>query len=509
MRPIPISMATQHPDNAAAPYWSKEGAFVDARSEVEEAFRSYSELGCTEYMWDWEGKHVDEAVVERLLEKHSDYFSKKQLGKDLFLTFRVPNPWEESGYKLARAFVNVIAASEIADQCKVHAPPVFEAILPMTQSGKQLYWMRHKYHSLAKALSTVELHASKKGLTQPMDIQWIPLVETTEAITTASKIFTDYLRLSKADRGLPKINYLRPFIARSDPALNSGFVPAVLSAKYCLSECEKFTRAQGIPTYPIIGVGCLPFRGALSPNTIDEFCNEYSGVRTVTIQSAYRYDYPKAKVRSSLGRLKVKLKGKAPKYSAKEGAVLKKLISIFAANYQKTIPAIASNINRVAQFVPSRRERRLHTGLFGYSRKVGKASLPRAITFTCSLYSMGIPPEIIGTGRGILQARESGLMEDLESFFPTLKSQLQRAGHYLNIENLQVLCSKGNPAAFKPIMADVVVINDYLGKPMEPVDDEQFLHRNLTSNIRVLLSKGSPAVKEEITRAAVLRHSIG
>ena len=56
-------------------------------------------------------------------------------------------------------------------------------------------------------------------------------------------------------------------------------------------------------------------------------------------------------------------------------------------------------VNSIATYVPQRRKRKLHIGLFGYSRNFAEKDaikLPRAISFCCSLYSIGIPPEVIG-----------------------------------------------------------------------------------------------------------------
>ena len=57
---------------------------------------------------------------------------------------------------------------------------------------------------------------------------------------------------------------------------------------------------------------------------------------------------------------------------------------------------MAPTVNRVAEYVPRRRDRKLHVGLFGYSREVGEIELPRAITYTAALYSVGFPPTLMG-----------------------------------------------------------------------------------------------------------------
>ncbi|KKK41209.1 hypothetical protein LCGC14_0690240, partial [marine sediment metagenome] len=64
--------------------------------------------------------------------------------------------------------------------------------------------------------------------------------------------------------------------------------------------------------------------------------------------------------------------------------------------YGKQVLELAPLINKVSKFIPKRRKRKLHIGLFGYCRTVGEHCLPRAIGFTASLCSMGLPPALLG-----------------------------------------------------------------------------------------------------------------
>ncbi|MEM3856768.1 MAG: phosphoenolpyruvate carboxylase, partial [Saccharolobus sp.] len=91
MRLIPRTMSTQHPDNARVPDWARS-EIIEGEDEVREAFLAYSSYGVQEVMWDAEGKDVDTHVVRKLLSNYPEFFKEHILGKDLFLTYRLPNP---------------------------------------------------------------------------------------------------------------------------------------------------------------------------------------------------------------------------------------------------------------------------------------------------------------------------------------------------------------------------------------------------------------------------------
>src|SRR3990167_3802596 len=112
IRKIPTLMFSQHPDHARKPNWHNR-AFIATHQEIKECYLMFKEFGAEEMMWDWEGKLVDESVVEKLLGKYGDFFKNKPLGKKVFLTFRVPNPRVESGYRLGRAFMVILSAQNL------------------------------------------------------------------------------------------------------------------------------------------------------------------------------------------------------------------------------------------------------------------------------------------------------------------------------------------------------------------------------------------------------------
>ena len=337
-------------------------------------------------------------------------------------------------------------------------------------------------------------------------IETIPLIEEVNHLLESRRLLEQFVRLHREEFG-KKPEHVRPFIARSDPALNAGMVPATVSAKAAMSEYCEFARESGVPVHPIIGTGSVPFRGNLRPNNLGRFMKEYAGVRTVTVQSAFRYDYPRGMVKKAIAKLNAGLRqGKAMRFDRQDMRNAREINRIFSKHYFETVLAIAEDINAVSGFVPARRERITHTERFGYGRKIGKHLMPRVIPFCAALYSLGVPPELIGTGRGLIEAEKKGLLDWLEEKYLFLANDLKEAGNYLNRENLEVLAGRGK--GWRKIIEDVEGIEGTLALNLGPSKTEHFLHRNLTGNILLEWGAGKP-MTEEIEKAARLRQALG
>lgn len=495
-RQIPSVMFSQHPDHAQAPYWYTN-PFIETHHELEECYRMFSELGAEEMMWDWEGKLVDESVVERLLGKHFDFFSEKPLGKELFLTFRVPNPRIESGYRLGRAFMIVLSSHHVAHNAQLTHPPLFEVILPMTESAGEMIDLQQSFHRISKAAT--DSFGSNSFSTDSIEV--IPIFESVDVILRSGDILREYLTRATEELRQP-VTYLRPFCARSDPALNSGIVPTTLAIKWAISEYSKVERETNIPLFPIIAPGSLPFRGGLTPESAEEFITEYAGIRTIVIQSAFRYDFPLETVKAAIKKIADFLPAKKPVIL--ENDVLPEIqaiIPLFETPYKQWIEHLAPIIGTVSPFIPPRRERVQHIGLFGYSRTVGKITLPRAIGFTASCYSLGLPPELFGTGVGVAACSHLGQLPLVEKLYKNLKPVLRQAGHYLRKQSIQEL-------GLTELVHEVDAIEEYLGEALGPQTDEEIQHAHLVSLILETVNGGHNP-QQLIEQAAILRHSLG
>lgn len=500
-RKIPAVMATQHPDNAGTPFWH-DNPFIGEQNEVDELFYNLSILGNDEYMWDWEGKFADEAMIEKLISKYFDFFSKNQIGRDLFITLRIPNIWEEKTFKLSRAYMSILSAAEFTNSLNLEAPPVFELILPMTRRADQLLYIQNTFKK------TAEFKQSVFGDSELGDgfVHMIPIFESIDDLIGSSDLMEEYLDKFQVDFGfLPE--HLRTFIARSDPSLNAGFVPAALACRIALRNFARLAEKRGIPISPIIGCGSLPFRGGFTPDNIDEIVDLYAGAKTLTIQSAFRYDYPLEDVQAAIKKLQTILPEQSPiDFGDDELAAVTELTETFRDPYCQTIEQLAPLINDYASFIPKRRSRVQHIGLFGYSRGVGQAKLPRAISFTGALYSMGLPPEFIGTGRALKRIRDEGKLNLLEEHFPVLRNWLTKSGRLLNLENIRKL-SKDMPV-LNDVLEDINLVGETLGIDLQPKSVTEMLHRNLTSNI-LLKKEAGLNFEHEIVEAGKIRKSIG
>jgi phosphoenolpyruvate carboxylase len=230
-----------------------------------------------------------------------------------------------------------------------------------------------------------------------------------------------YLKKSEAE-------YQRVFLARSDPALNYGSVSAVLLSKIALQRLHKVQERTGTLIMPILGVGGSPFRGNFTPSNVNNCGEEYPSVQTFTAQSSFKYDYPFRDVANAVDMMNHR--HRRPPLDMDEQRALH-LVKKIAKVYEGQIKQMADMVNGVSVCVPSKRARKLHIGLFGYSRSMKGIQLPRAIKFCAAFYSVGIPPELLG-----LSALTEKEFDELHDLYTKLDEDLRDSARFLNKTNL-------------------------------------------------------------------------
>ncbi len=486
MTDVPRCMSTQHPDNATVPFFSAS-AVLAGEDEIREAFYAYSHLGCDEQMWDVEGKEIDTYVVKKLLSFYPEFFRDHVLGEDVRLTLRVPNPTVETAE--AKVLLETLeSVPRSYDAARLFygrdVAPIFEIILPMTTSARCIdriyrYYVDHIIGRQSVRFRDDDITISEWiGEFRPERIELIPLFEDVPSMLKAADIVEEYL----ADKDVVD---QRVFLARSDTAMNYGLVSAALSNKMALARLGELSARSGVRIHPILGMGSAPFRGGLSPLTAERVGGEYPSVVTFSIQSAFKFDHAPDRVRAACEYLKAREIG-PPRQIDEERALA--IIERYSDAYRKRVVELAPRINQMAKHVPARRARKLHVGLFGYARELGGVTLPRAISFTCSLYSLGLPPELIA-----FEALSESDLVFVDEVYPSFGAKVAEALRYADPEG----------PLMTPELREALERAGYGFSP-----DEE--HLEIVRRMREAMDRGESATLGDLVlRAALARRFLG
>ena len=170
----------------------------------------------------------------------------------------------------------------------------------------------------------------------------------------------------------------------------------------------------------------------------------------------------------------------------------KDIIDRSTEEYQARVQELTGVITTVSAHVPRRRERKMHVGLFGYGRSlggVGGVTLPRAIGFAASLYSIGVPPELLG-----LACLTEDDLQFIREVYPNVDDDLRAALRFTNERNVKELL--GEP---------------YLNVVGRFTDELDRVHEGLTSAISASVESDDETTRrfQFVEEAAQLRHFLG
>ena len=525
---IPCAMATQHPDSASR--------YVPVQEEEAEALQCLAPqnagLGCDEYMVDYEGKMTPYHQVANIVCKVLDRLNLIP-GRDVFITPRIASAEHENVF---RQYASILAAIEANYRTRHVGASIIEVVHPMTSSGAELVEVRRRLMVMGEI-------ARAEGI-DTREIELIPLFEEVPMLLSIREMLAQYIRECETKLGL-RIPYLRVFIGKSDSALMYGHVASVMGCKLAISDIYSFGEENEIPVAPIFGGGALPFRGHITVENAYNVLREYSGARTMTVQSGIRYDHGPEKTKQLVRILVEELpRGRESHYTEEQRRQMLLICFIFTKHYVTTLLRISPIVKHLSDIMPQQRDRLVRMGVTGYSRRgpqthklvelcksLGEGELarelsrltaenlelPRAITYTGSLYTVCLPPEFIGTGRGLLELSrtdESTFEALLSEYHPSLLADLKFARNFLDLKTASEFLPQD---VIQDVAKDVEVIREFLGLEFEPNSEYVSKVNILKPYLRMAYQGASPMeptkldplARELLSELGKMRGSLG
>ena len=501
---IPIFMATQHPDSALR--------YFSAREEVDEAIRDVlprnaGGFGCDEKMIDYEGKLTPFLQPVWILKKIKELEVHRIVpGNDFLLTVRCSTFSKESPERHIISLLSAIMANVMSVK-EFNTCVVKYIVHPMSLNVRELIGVQRR------VLKLMEFAREELGLASDEQVSIIPLVEDSCVMVRIDELLESYVTMAKRTLGV-YLDHIRVFLGKSDAALAYGHVTSAIAVKMALFKLWELADEMGMYIFPIIGSGTLPFRGHLSPSNIDCFTNTYKGYFTLTLQTSFRYDYTREEVLSAMNLIRIR-RGRRPAEIECSRDALMKILRTFTSTYLETILKMSGIILKIADNIPARRERverevygreLSQAVMFTRNKKlldlysVSKTIFPRAIRFTASLYTLGIPPTLIGLGRG-LKSLTSSEREELFTIYPMLERDLKYDSKFTVLD----VAKKYIPNfIMHDIMEDIEFLKSYFN--LEFTCNEEY--RNTLMAIYEEISKGKNA-SNHIVKAAVMRKGLG
>jgi phosphoenolpyruvate carboxylase len=433
--------------------------------------------GCAP-LWDW-------------LHKCSSCLKEKVIGRDFHVTPRVPNVDRDRDDPYFWQGIGILVNSLLVmSRVGFEGQGFSEFIIPDATDGETIAKIEcdifDRYDLQRKQY---QRHGDGSSFPFKGDffVQGIPLIESVEDLLHPEPIW-DVLIGRRREWSKRETYVQRSFIARSDPALKAGMIPALIAANVALDRGRKYEAEIGVRIPQIVGIGSAPFRGGLIPDkkVMGTILAAYPGMATVTLQSAFRYDYPETQVIKANTFLEETIKQnwlerqQIMSINEEELEALRQIVATFKKAYETSYKKILPLMTQVASWIPNHRERYKNVEVAGEDRQVGGMPAVRAIKFAASCYTLGFPPGLLG-----LRAWEK-LDEDqkvlAERTCPTIRFWVGQEAQWFNPDNLE---STKRLSGLRPLLEDIE-----MAKYLTQDEEINSKHAEVTSRVPRALKRG-------------------
>ncbi len=422
------------------------GKELSIQQEVDEALKVLqkkpSGYGFEEIIINFDRKftpyHQILEISKKLLKKDI------KVGQDVFITPWIPSSYNEGPFRQLATLLSIMDTNaKLFKDIKKLA--ISNLLISMIHSEKLFLDARRRIFEILQ-ISNEEFGIENRQ----EEFLLIPVFQDIQDVFNATHIMENLIMGSERE-GI-YLNKMRIAFNLAEIAIKSSFVPAYLATKIALKNVKAFQEDSDYHFSIMLMGGSLPYRGNLSSDNMDYLKQSLPNVETYIMPATFIYNNTADKAAETISLILDSEPSEEVEYFELDEVIeMKKISLIFEYHYRKDLYDAFKDTLKLSEYVPTLRSRYLHlkertypvTGRYKeYSNIFSEDYLQNYIkeiqaldeydirinstVFATTMYTIGLPPEILGAGKAFRCLRkymgEEGLSKLLKEYFPGIIS---------------------------------------------------------------------------------------